>query len=91
MLLRGESSEKTSLSFPFPVFSSRRRLVFAGLVRVVRRLIDSGAPTEVPGSCSVLICSLSLLFDESCNFCLAALTLALERMGLGSKDVAEER
>ena len=91
MLLREGGSEKTSLSFPFPVISSRRRLVLAGLVRVVRRLIDSGAPTEVPGSGSVIDCSLSLPLDENCNFCLAAFTLALERMGLGSKDVAEER
>jgi hypothetical protein len=90
LLLREGCSEKTSLSFPFPVFSSRRRLDLAGVVRVVRRLIDSGAPTDVPGSCSELVCSLSLLFEENCNFCLAALTLALERMGLGSKDVAEE-
>ena len=83
------ASEKSSLSFPFPVFPSRRRLVLAGLVRVVR---DSGGPTEVPGSGSVLVGSIPLLLEESCNFCLAAFTLALERIGLGdSNDVSGER
>ena len=60
-------------------------------MRVVRRLIDSGGPTEDPGSGSVLVGSLSLLLDESCSFCLAAFTLALERIGLNSNDVAGER
>lgn len=80
------TSGRVSLSFPFPVF----RLVLAGLVRVIRVLIDSGGPVEVPGSGSVLVGSLSLVLDEDCNFCFAALTLALERMGFGSEDVAGE-
>ena len=85
-----EGSEKTSLSFPFPVFPSRRRLFLAGLMRVLRVVTDSEAPAEVPGSGSVLAGSLSLLLYESCNFCFAAFTLALERMGFDSKDVARE-
>ena len=46
---------------------------------------------EVPGSDSMFVGSLSLLLDESCNFCFAAFTLALERIGFCSEDVAGER
>jgi hypothetical protein len=87
--LREEASKKNSLSLPFPVFPSRRRLVLAGLVRVIRVLIDSGG-AEVPGSGSALVSSLSLVLYESCNFCFAAFTLALDRIGFGSEDVAGE-
>ena len=56
---------------------------------MIRVLIDSGE-AEVPGSGSALVSSLSLVLDESCNFCFAAFTLALDRIGFGSKDVAGE-
>ena len=46
---------------------------------------------EVPGSNSALVGSVSLLLDESCNFCFAAFTLALDLIGFGSEDVAGER
>ena len=60
-------------------------------MRVLRVLMDSGGPVEVPGSDSMFVGSLSLLLDESCNFCFAAFTLALERIGFCSEDVAGER
>lgn len=91
MWLREETSGIISLSFPFPVFPSRRRLVLAGLERALRVLMDSRGPVEVSSSGSVLVGSLSLLLDESCNFCFAAFTLALERIGFGSEDVAGEK
>jgi len=80
LLLRDESCG-TSLAFPFPAVFSLERLDLFGLAEVPRLLVDSdGCTDEVPGSSSVFKESRS--FTESCALCFAALTLALERIGL---------
>jgi hypothetical protein len=83
LLLRGESAG-FSFAFPFPVPDSRKRLPLAGLPREVRALMDSSWEADEVASPGFDE-SRSLSWTDCCAFCLAALTLALERIGLASE------
>jgi len=85
LLLRGESAG-LSFAFPLPALNSRKRFALAGLLREVRVLMDSSwEVNDVPCACSGFEESRSLSCTDCCAFCLAALTLALERIGLASE------
>lgn len=79
---RVESSVE-SFAFPFPEAASRDRLFFEVVALSVR--VFSGGALD----CSTASLSLSLACSRSFSFCLAALTLALERSGLDSERVTE--
>ncbi len=77
-------SWRSSFALPFDELPSREREALTGLVRVLLVLADSVAvPENIAGSCAV---SARLLWpdcaDNCAAFCFAALTLALDRMGL---------
>lgn len=90
LLWRVNDSCGNSLAFPFPVLLSRERLTLVGLTRALLVLIDSKGVVDavVPGW-SGFEKSRSLPWSEVWAFCFAALTLALERIGLLSEAVTE--
>lgn len=82
--VRMESSGE-SFAFPFPELASRDRLFF----EVVVDLLSAQVFSEGGVDCSTASPSLSLACSRSFSFCLAALTLALERSDLNSGTVVE--
>jgi hypothetical protein len=63
---------------------------FIGLIRWLRVLIESrGTADDVAPDCSGWEGSRSFVGSETWDFCLAALTRALDRMGLLSEKVAD--
>ena len=79
---RVESSVE-SFALPFPEATSRDRLFFE-LVGLGARVFSEGAL-----NCSTASLSLSFACSRSFSFCLAALTLALERRDRNSETVFE--
>jgi hypothetical protein len=80
LLLTRAVSSDDSLNFPFPELPSRGRLFLAWVVDLVSRVLSDGTAMD----CSAESPSLSFACSRSFSFCLAAFTLALERIGLES-------
>lgn len=80
LLLTRAVSSDDSLNFPFPELPSRVRLFLAWVVDLVSRVLSNGTAMY----CSAESPSLSFACSRSFSFCLAAFTLALERIGLKS-------
>ena len=73
-------SSVVSLDFPLPKLPSRKRLFFDWVEDLVARVLSNGTAMD----CSAESPSLSFACSRSFSFCLAAFTLALERVGFGS-------
>jgi hypothetical protein len=73
-------SSDVSLDFPLPELPSRERLFLPWVVDLVVRVLSAGTATDRSAESP----SLSLACSRSFSFCLAAFTLALERIGFDS-------
>lgn len=73
-------SSDVSFGFPLPELPSGKRLFLVLVVDLVARALSAGRTKD----CSAESPSLSFACSRSFSFCLAAFTLALERVGFGS-------